>query len=460
MMATDHGADIAAVQGIAAVPRILEVVCRSTGMGFAAVARVTEQRWICCAVRDEIAFGLTPGGELEVETTICHEIRQSGEAVIIDSVADDMAFCGHHTPAQYGFQSYISMPIVLADGSFFGTLCAIDPRPARLNTPQTIGMFKLFAELIATHLDAARRVAASEARLLGERETSELREQFIAVLGHDLRNPLASISAGTNLLVRGSRDSAPILALMQQSVARMSALIDNLLDFARGRLGGGIALNRAVQPLKQVLDHVIAELRSSFPANRIESYLDLPQPVHCDSGRIAQLLSNLLGNALIHGTADSPVRVHARTREGLFELSVANNGQPIRRRRSSGCSSRSTASPTTLGRVSGSGSTSPPKSPAPMAACWRRLHRRKRRGSRSGCRSSSPTRPHKIGKRALDRQDGLTSKEQRENMSICRQQGSPTCPSRRPFPTTAATSRPAIRPSRCATAICARPSRR
>ena len=65
MMATDHGADIAAVQGIAAVPRILEVVCRSTGMGFAAVARVTEQRWICCAVRDEIAFGLTPGGELE-----------------------------------------------------------------------------------------------------------------------------------------------------------------------------------------------------------------------------------------------------------------------------------------------------------------------------------------------------------------------------------------------------------
>ena len=204
-MSTDFGADIAAVQGIAAVPRILEVVCRSTGMGFAAVARVTEQRWICCAVRDEIAFGLAPGGELDLETTICHEIRQSGEAVIIDSVVDDMAYCGHHTPAQYGFQSYISMPIVLANGAFFGTLCAIDPRPARLNTPQTVGMFKLFAELIATHLDAANSVAVSEARLLGERETSELREQFIAVLGHDLRNPLASISAGTALLTRGKQ---------------------------------------------------------------------------------------------------------------------------------------------------------------------------------------------------------------------------------------------------------------
>jgi signal transduction histidine kinase len=330
MMSTDFGADIAAVQGIAAVPRILEVVCRSTGMGFAAVARVTEQRWICCAVRDEIAFGLTPGGELEIETTICHEIRQSGEAVIIDSVADDMAFCGHHTPAQYGFQSYISMPIVLADGSFFGTLCAIDPRPARLNTPQTIGMFKLFAELIATHLDAARRVAVSEARLLGERETSELREQFIAVLGHDLRNPLASIAAGTNLLARGGRDPAPILALMQQSTARMSALIDNVLDFARGRLGGGIALTRVAQPLQPVLDHVIAELRASFPGSEIETNFDLTQAVNCDGGRIAQLFSNLLGNALIHGTADSPIRVDAGTRAGRFELSVANAGQPIR----------------------------------------------------------------------------------------------------------------------------------
>ena len=328
-MATDLSADIAAVQGIAAVPRILEVVCRTTGMGFAAVARVTEQRWICCAVRDEIAFGLAPGGELPVETTICHEIRQSGEAVIIDSVTDDLVYCGHHTAAQYGFQSYISMPIILADGSFFGTLCAIDPRPARLKKPEIVDMFRLFAELIGTHLDAANRVALSEASLLGERETSELREQFIAVLGHDLRNPLASIAAGTKLLMRGNREAAPILALMQQSVARMSALIDNVLDFARGRLGGGVSLNRALQPMAPVLDQVIAELRTSYPESPMETHFDVTQQVHCDGGRISQLFSNLLGNALTHGTPGSPVRVHAATKDGEFELSVANSGEPI-----------------------------------------------------------------------------------------------------------------------------------
>ena len=105
-MATDLAADIAAVaavQGIAAVPPILEVVCRPTGMGFAAVARVTEERWVCCAVRDEIEFGLPSGGELEVETTLCHAIRQSHQAVAIDNIAEDAAYCGYHTPAKCGF---------------------------------------------------------------------------------------------------------------------------------------------------------------------------------------------------------------------------------------------------------------------------------------------------------------------------------------------------------------------
>jgi signal transduction histidine kinase len=330
-MATDFSADIAAVQGISAVPRILEVVCRSTGMGFAAVARVTEQRWICCAVRDEIAFGLVPGGELVLETTLCHEIRQSHEAVVIDNVAKDAAYCGHHTPAQYSFQSYISMPIVLSDGTFFGTLCAIDPRPARLNTPQTIGMFKLFAELIAIHLDATERVAASEARLLNERESSELREQFIAVLGHDLRNPLASIAAGTKMLAKAKSKEATgeILGLMHKSVARMSALIDNVLDFARGRLGGGIPLRRSPQSLAPVLTQVIAELRASSSGKKIETEFDLTQPVDCDAGRIAQLFSNLLGNSITHGTAATPVHVRATTKHGAFELSVANFGEPI-----------------------------------------------------------------------------------------------------------------------------------
>ena len=329
---TDFAADIDAIQRIDAVPRILEIVCRSTGMGFAAVARVTDGRWICCAVRDEIEFGLQPGGELVVETTICHEIRQSHQAVAIDHVAEDELFCGHHTPAQYGFQSYISVPIILQDGTFFGTLCAIDPRPAKVNNPETIGTFKLFAELIATHLIAVDRLEQSEVTLSTERRTSELREQFIAVLGHDLRNPLAAIAAGARMIgkAKSLEDAGEVAGLMQSSIIRMAQLIDNVLDFARGRLGGGLALNcDGKEPIEQVLKQVVEELRSGHSDRKIETQFNLTRPVNCDRQRIGQLFSNLLGNAITHGSADRPIVARAATENGTFELSVTNAGDPI-----------------------------------------------------------------------------------------------------------------------------------
>ena len=270
-MTHDFQADIDAIAGIDAVPTILDVVCRTTGMGFAAVARVTGKRWIACRVLDHINFGLQPGGELKVETTICHEIRESREPVVINHVAEDEAYCGHPTPAMYGFQSYISMPIIRRNGEFFGTLCAIDPAPARLKNPETIGMFKLFAELIAAHLDANEELSETKTALSDERRISELRDQFIAVLGHDLRNPVASINSGANLLLRADLDakSRQIVALIQGSVVRMRGLIDNVLDFARARLGGGVALDLgAGEPLELMLEQVVAELRSVDPDRR------------------------------------------------------------------------------------------------------------------------------------------------------------------------------------------------
>lgn len=327
-MDSDFRADIDAVDAIAAVPTILNVVCRVTGMGFAAVARVTPERWVCLAVNDEIAFGLKPGGELKVDTTICHEVRQARDAVVIDHVAEDELFCQHHTPAMYGFQSYISMPIFLKDGSFFGTLCAIDPHPRKLKNEGVIGMFKLFAELIAFHLQTGHELATAQADLYDARATSELREQFIAVLGHDLRNPLASVAAGTRLLQKTKLEdkAVTILDMMGKSVARMAALVDNVMDFARGRLGGGLTMLRTAEPLEPALQHVVDELRSAYPDRQIEADFNLTRPVQADRARVAQLLSNLVANALVYGAEGEPVRVAALTTPTQLELSVSNKG--------------------------------------------------------------------------------------------------------------------------------------
>jgi sigma-B regulation protein RsbU (phosphoserine phosphatase) len=175
------------------------------------------------------------------------------------------------------------------------------------------------------------RDRATEA-IRDERALSELREQFIAVLGHDLRNPLAAIASGARLLERELlRERAQeIVRLMGGSAARALALIADVLDFARGRLGGGIALSRRPdQPLQTVLEQVVAELRAVAIERSIHSDIALEEPVDCDPVRIGQLVSNLLGNAIVHGAADQPIRITARAAQGRFEISVANGGDPI-----------------------------------------------------------------------------------------------------------------------------------
>jgi phosphoserine phosphatase RsbU/P len=173
---------------------------------------------------------------------------------------------------------------------------------------------------------------AAKVSLARERETSELREQFITVLGHDLRNPLASISAGVRILGREAKTEKEhqVVAMMHTTITRMAVLIDNVLDFARGRLGGGITLDRnASRPLEPVLHQVIDELRLSSPGRHIEAEYAIDCPVDCDRTRVGQLVSNLVGNALTHGASNEPVRVRAETENGLFKLSVANGGEPI-----------------------------------------------------------------------------------------------------------------------------------
>ncbi|MHA6685522.1 GAF domain-containing sensor histidine kinase [Mesorhizobium sp. A556] len=332
-MPHDFQADIDTIDSIDAVSTILDVVCRTTGMGFAAVARVTESRWIACKVLDSLDFGLAPGSELKVEATICNDIRESRAPIVISNAAEHETYSSHPGMAAWQLKSYISIPIIRRDGRFFGTLCAMGPHPANLNNPETIGMFTLFAELIASHLDIREQLMTVKADLAHERELSELRDQFIAVLGHDLRNPVSSIDSGAKMLLHMPLDakSRKILDLMQGSVVRMRGLIDNVLDFARARLGGGVTLDtsRTLLPVQDVLEQVLGEIRSIEPGREIQADFSLTDPIEVDHARLGQLFSNLLANALVYGDSSAPVRTGALTRDGYFELWVSNAGEPI-----------------------------------------------------------------------------------------------------------------------------------
>ena len=123
--------DVQTIGRIDAVPMLLRVISETTGMGFAAVARVTAGTWTACAVHDRINFNLAPGGQLDVHTTLCKEVREARTPVLIDHASLDPVFCNHHTPQLYKIESYVSVPIVLSNGEYFGNLCAIDPRRRR-----------------------------------------------------------------------------------------------------------------------------------------------------------------------------------------------------------------------------------------------------------------------------------------------------------------------------------------
>ena len=270
------------------------------------------------------------------------------------NIAGRIFFETHFAPLlrMQGFFNEVALDIVKKDGERLSVLVNAAERTDAEGKPQFIRLtvfnatdrrryerelLKARDELKALAENLERRVAdatveqlRSDTALTSQRAEAELREQFIAVLGHDLRNPLASIIAGTRLIQKSKLDdkAEAILLMMQKSVMRMASLVDNVLDFARGRLGGGITLTLSTLPLEPVLQQIVDELQSTHPESIIKTEFALTEPVKADPVRIGQLFSNLLGNALIYGVEGKPVTVTAKTAD-QFELAVCNSGDPI-----------------------------------------------------------------------------------------------------------------------------------
>ncbi len=182
--------------------------------------------------------------------------------------------------------------------------------------------------LYEQNLKDAKKTAEKE--LVEQKGMVTLREQLIAVLGHDLRNPLSAVRMAVDLL-EGSTDAdkALLLASIKRSSVRMTELVNNIMDFARTRLGEGIVLNRKDISLTPVIEHVVNEMKLIYPKKEITSNITINKLVNCDADRVAQLLSNLLANALTHGDLNLPVRVEAMHDNGHIVMSVSNHGTPI-----------------------------------------------------------------------------------------------------------------------------------
>jgi len=173
---------------------------------------------------------------------------------------------------------------------------------------------------------AARERAEGSEREL--RSVAELREMFIGILGHDLRTPLSSIILGAAALQRGGRldaQDAETAARIARASQRITRMITQLLDLTRARLGGGLTIERKRADMRQICRNVAEE----FEAPIVQLDVEGDVTGRWDADRLAEVLSNLVGNAVQYRARETPVTIEARVDGPDVVVHVVNRGPPI-----------------------------------------------------------------------------------------------------------------------------------
>ena len=201
-------------------------------------------------------------------------------------------------------------------------------------TGKLIGFAKVTRDLTERKEAEARlaRSAAETAVLSEKSRVQEFQERFIAVLGHDLRNPLAAIDMGASLLrdyCANEPGAVRVLDRIDASAGRMSRMIEQILDLTRSRLAGGMTMNLATMDLRTMLEGVIEELRTAHPERTVELRCASQLSGTWDRDRLEQVFSNLISNAIHYGAVDRPINVDVRIEGRAIVVDVHNEGEPI-----------------------------------------------------------------------------------------------------------------------------------
>ncbi|MFB1482379.1 PAS domain S-box protein [Corallococcus sp. RDP092CA] len=172
-----------------------------------------------------------------------------------------------------------------------------------------------------------RHEAEAEAR-----RRAEFEQLLIGIVGHDLRNPISAITmAATSLSRREDADprDQKAVARILSSAERAHRMLRDVLDFTQARLGGGIPMDPREVDLLDLVRQVVDEVQQAHPDRRLEVDGQGEARLRCDPDRLAQVITNLVNNALAYGDAFCPVRVRLRAHRDSVTLAVRNRGRPI-----------------------------------------------------------------------------------------------------------------------------------
>lgn len=323
--------DVASVSRIAAVNMILETLQKLTGLRLSIVVRVDDDSWTACAVLDNLDFGLNPGDQLELSTTYCNTARTNAAPLIVKHASRSEDFKDHPGYRVYGVESYIAVPLYRHNGDCFGVMCALDIEPKEFSE-ELVGTFELFANLISYELEAEELRQEDEELLKLVQQSNESRARFMGILGHDLRNPLNTIITAANLQKLGilaPEKNSEMTEKILKTAKRMQFLIEDLLDTTQTVQGNEIFIEKKYIDLANVFRQIIEEISITHPDRNIEFYAEEKCLGLWDEGRLGQVLSNLLSNALHYGNQQTPIKVSLIEDAGKVVLQVNNQGDII-----------------------------------------------------------------------------------------------------------------------------------
>ncbi len=242
-------------------------------------------------------------------------------------------------------RSYIGVPILLADGTFFGTLCGVDPEPRPL-TREQVELMCVFARFFATEIDRERereQRQAAEAQLTAalaaqwdanEQQRRRNREQaeFVSVVSHEFQTPLSGIQ-GFSELIRdadlGIDEIKEFAADINRDAHRLGRMVNEILNLNRLE-SGRVTLERDPVDVNAVLSEVVGRLRASAPRHRIAVALDpgLP-PVRGDRDKLVQVATNLLANAIKYSPRGGEIVVGSERDGAMAHIWVRDEGVGI-----------------------------------------------------------------------------------------------------------------------------------
>jgi signal transduction histidine kinase len=315
----------------------VDLICEDGSLARGAVChRDPERRDLA----DELRSLPTAAGPLEPERVVADGRAELAAAVESDpELAADRDRPGRcaELVRLLGISSFVSVPLAIR-GRSLGALTLVQGDSGRRFHPSDVRFAEELAARCALALDNARLFReGEEARHLAEEsarakeDAARFGEQLLAIVSHDLRAPLAAIVASTQLALRRAGEDEGLLRALRRassSADRMRRMIEDLLDFTRARLGGGIPISPREADLGKIARYAVEEAQAANPEHPLVHRLHYEKGFY-DPDRMSQVVQNLVANALQHGAVRAPVVVETRVEGENAILEVSSQGEPI-----------------------------------------------------------------------------------------------------------------------------------